>query len=377
MYTRNLQHTTSAILERVQKEYSVLAGDEPVFSLLQLFNFEGFKLDEYCQVFSPHPRMHPLLKDAKDFSEHYGVWLPNAEHYISCAAYLFPDASEDRMGAILQNCAIDFYLNDTVGREVFFHLSAEEQEKASQIKKRLVSIPEDLFNDEDIATPVEMANTAMLTAIRDTSPFSWFREFLRLYSYHIHVAHMDCNAEAMGHIPSVKEYIYNRGHISGMFHTIALIEYGTGQFLDWEWLEAIGASKALKRTHEVVSAIGCLMNDLFSFEKEVIVNTSDSNLVMVILLNDPELSLQTAIERAAVVVRNHLIEFLGLVDYIRVAVNECDHKCPERTAIIAAQLKGLERCVQASWIWQVYTRRYKSECSIFQETRLENVLAAR
>ncbi len=377
MSEKNLQQTASSILESVQKEYSTLTGITPAFSLLELFNFEGFNLETYCQVFSPHPDTPRLVKEARAFGERFGIWLNNAEHYITCATYLFPHATPERMGAILQNCAIDFYLNDTVGREVFPHLSPEEQEKGSKIRERMYHLREDLYVADDQLTPVELANAEMLTYIRDTSSFSWFREFLRLYNYHIHVAHMDCNAATMGRIPTVDEYMYNRGHISGMFHTIALIEYGTGQFLDWEWLNAIGVDGQLKRLYEVVSGIGCLMNDLFSFEKEVIINQSDSNLVMALMLNQPGLLLTDAISAAAAVVRSHLIEFLALTEYVEGEVQQAAKDNPEQLPVMQAHFSGLERCVQASWIWQVYTQRYKSAHSIFNETRLSGVYATR
>ena len=368
MYTPNLQHTTSAILERVQKEYSMLTGDEPVFSLLQLFNFEGFKLEEYCQVFSPHQEMQRLLKETRDFGEHYGIWIPNAEHYISCAAFLFPNAGLDRMRAVMQNLAIDYYLNDTIGRDIFPSLSGEEQEAASQLKDRMFKVREDLYIDEDKATPLELANIEVLAFMNDTSPFGWFREFLRQYAYHIHVTHKDCNINAMGRIASVDEYIDSRCHMAGMHHVISLIEYSEGLFLDWEWLAGIGIDKQLQRLHYVTAAIGGLMNDLFSFEKEVIANRADSNLVMIILYNKPELTLTDAIERAAILVRSLLIEFMGMLEYIK---GEVPH-----SATMTAHFQGLERCVQASWIWQVYTRRYKSASSIFHETRLNDMVGA-
>lgn len=377
MSTKTPQHTTATILERVQKEYSALTGTAPVFSLLDLFNFEGFKLEEYCQVFSPHPQMHQLLKECRDFGQRYGIWLPNAEHYISCALYLFPTAGTDRMRAIMQNLAIDYYLNDTIGRDVFAGLSPEEQTAANALKDRLFRVREDLYIDEEQATQLELANQEVLTFMSSTAPFSWFREFLRLYNYHIHVTHKNCNINAVGRIASVDEYIDSRCHMAGMHHVVSLVEYSDGSFLDWEWLSATGIDRQLQRLHYTTAAIGGLMNDLFSFEKEVIANCADSNLVMIILYNKPELTLAQAIERAAVLVRSLLIEFMGLLEYVRGAVAEHSETHPDNARAMQAHFSGLERCVQASWIWQVYTQRYKSVYSIFRETRLKEVVSAR
>ncbi|GAA0546279.1 terpene synthase family protein [Chitinophaga japonensis] len=374
--SKELQHQTSAILEKVQQAYSTLTGAAPVFSLQELFNFEGFRLDEYCKVFSPHPQIHQLLADARAFGERFGIWLPNAEHYISCAIYLFPNAGVDRMKAIVRNLAIDYFLNDTMGRDIFPRLAPAEQEAASRVKERMFNMAADLFIEEADATPVELANVKVLAFMRDTSPFSWFLEFLRLYSYHIYVAHKDCNINAAGRIASIDEYIDSRCHLSGMHHVISLVEYSEGLFLDWEWLKETGIDKQLQRLHYTTAAIGGLMNDLFSFEKEVIDNQADSNLVMIILHNKPRLSLEGAIRNAAAIVRSQLIEFVGLLDYIKGEVQQYTAVYPEKAAVMEAHFRGLERCVQASWIWQVYTKRYKSEYSIFRETRLDSMLVA-
>ncbi|SEN24648.1 hypothetical protein SAMN04488505_10967 [Chitinophaga rupis] len=367
MFTHNRQQTSAAVLARVQQSYSNLTGAAPRFSLLELFNFEGFNLNDYCQTFSPHPQIKPLLQEARAFGEQYGIWLDNAAHYISCATFLYPNAGLERMRAIVQNLAIDYYLNDTMGRDIFVHLSPAEQEAATQMKKRMYSLREDLYMDEPNATLIEQANVEVLTYIRDTSSMSWFKEFLRLYSWHIYVAHKDCNMNAAGKLASVDEYIDSRCHLSGMHHVVKFIEYSEGLFLDWDWLAERGIHKQLERLHDITAAIGGLMNDLFSFEKEVIRNGADSNLVMVILCNQPALTLEEGIRQAAGIVRNQLIEFLALMDYVKTAV--------QQEPLMLSHLQGLERCVQASWIWQVYTRRYKSADSIFVETRLPGVAA--
>ncbi len=71
-----------------------------------------------------------------------------------------------------------------------------------------------------------------------------------------------------------------------MPHTVALIEYADG-FLDWHVLREIGVSELLNQLNWAVALIGCLMNDIFSFEKEVIDNNCDSNLIASIALNHP------------------------------------------------------------------------------------------
>jgi len=51
----------------------------------------------------------------------------------------------------------------------------------------------------------------------------------------------------------------------------------------------------LRRLQKIAATFGALSNDLFSFEKEVIDHKADSNLVAIIALNNPALSLQETI----------------------------------------------------------------------------------
>lgn len=372
----NVQMMAHARMQKMQKEYAAMmtGGREP-FSLFQLFNHEEFRLDEFCQSFRPHPYSRQLKRVAQEFCEHYDIWLENAEHYVTCAIYLFPTANLYRMNNILKNCTVDFFLNDTMGREVFVHLSPKEQLRSNEIRQRIGSM-EFPFQSMPGAHSIETANAEMMLDIYNTSPAHWFREFKKMYNYHIDVTHLDCNTDSLGHVPTVEEYIEMRGHISGMHHTIQLIEYSDGQFLDWEWMEAAGIKSDMQRLQYVTAAIGCLMNDLFSFEKEVIDNASDSNLLMILALNNPGLPLEEVIVQSAGIVQAFLLEFALLVTRVR---NRSYQQLPadaEMVDKLDAHIGGLERCVQASWMWQVYTKRYKRPNSIWKETQLVPAIAA-
>lgn len=133
--------TPFAVMQKIQQEYaSLMAEGGTCFSLLELFNNEQFRLEEFCLSFRPHAYARQLKRSAKEYGEQYNIWLPDAEHYITCAIYLFPTANLYRMIAILKNCAVDFYLNDTMGREVFAHLNNGEQQAADVIHERMARL---------------------------------------------------------------------------------------------------------------------------------------------------------------------------------------------------------------------------------------------
>jgi len=369
---RNVQNATRVTLERVQQSYAELLKST-TFSLHDLFSHDGLQLNAYCKTFHPHPQSNELKKIAQVFGEEYDIWLENAKYYITCALFLYPTAHFSRMITMTKNLAIGYYLNDTIGREIFGNLTPYQQQQAKNIIRRMSTIGENLELPMKVQ-PVELANVEMLTEIRKNSPKAWFSEFLKFYSYYIGITHKDCTAAALGHIPSVNEYIDMRYHTSGMPHIVLLVEYSDGQFLDWNWLKRVKLSQTMERLHWVTAIFGSLTNDLFSFEKEVIDEGSDSNLLMAIALNEPELTLQEIILKAAGIVRDLLVEYVALVDEIRQQCNELPQSKMLDTLYV--HMAGLERCIQASWMWQVYTQRYKHAESIWAETQLASLAAS-
>lgn len=366
----NVQMMAHARMQKMQKEYAAMMREgTPGFSLLQLFNYDDFKLEEYCRSFRKHPFASSLAKATRSFGEEYNIWLDNAEHYITCAIFLFPDASLDRMLPIVKNLAIDYYLNDTMGREVFDKLSAEQQAIAAAIISRMGK--ETVLDESHPGmAAIEIANRDVLQQMKAASPAGWFHNFLQLYAYHIRVTHRNGNAAELGHIPTVAAYTDLRCHMAGMHHVISLIDYSIGAFTDLDWLERKGVAQRLQRLQYVTAAIGGLMNDLFSFEKEIIDNRADSNLVAVIALNNPSYPLKEVLKGAGDVVQNLLREFMTLLEEVHTVCMDNAISDPREASQLRKHLDGLERCVQASWVWQVHTLRYKRPQSIWLETQL-------
>lgn len=201
-------------------------------SLLRAFSFGDFNLRDYCANFYPHPKKNQLTYQAKSYCDTYGIWLDNAAQYITCAIYLFPSGDETRMKPLLQNCAVDFWLNDTWGRELFAGLNQQEKALARQVIRR-ISTDNGIMNPPADAHPIELATREMMLKFKRNSPSAWYRRFSRLYNYHVKITHKNLNADQLGKVLTVDEYIERRCHISGMLHTLTFLEYAEGQFLNW------------------------------------------------------------------------------------------------------------------------------------------------
>jgi hypothetical protein len=355
-------------LGRMKADYSNLLHAEP-FCLERLFSPEHFYFGEFCKDFRPHAGSEGIKKEAEAFGRSYGTWLENSRHYINVAWYLYPSADPGRVLTITKNLSLGFYLNDVMGRDVFPSLPVGEQLAARRMIENMALVDEGLHLAEG-AHPLEVANVEVLREFQRHSPKSWFSKFLRVYCYHLNITHRNRNAVSLGYIPDLYEYIENRCHYAAVHHLVMWIEFGNGMFLDWDRLAATNFFQKLQRLHWVAAAFPALANDLFSFESEVIDNDCDSNLVSVIALNDPDLSLREAIGQAAAVVRNIVMEIMELLPSIEWEASQLRRSDPDLAQMLAVHLKGISQFVQASWLWQAYSKRYKRPESIWQETRL-------
>ncbi|HEY4111440.1 terpene synthase family protein [Puia sp.] len=362
---QNVRAVTVAAMDRIQNEYARLIGQDFGLSLLEAFDSSAFHLDAYCRDYHPHPQMEEIMRTIIGYGRSAGILLPNAEHYLTCALYLFPDASPEKILLIARNYAVDFYLNDTMGRE--FRSTSEERRRLNEIRARLVERT-DVESVDEAASAAERANLDVLAEIAGTSPGSWFESFLGLYLKHLSVAHKSYDCISLGYIPSIPEYIGIRADISGMPHTVSMIEYSQGNYLDWPMLEATGLAGEMRALAWTVSLIGALMNDVFSFEKEVIDNRSDSNLVAIIVLNNFRMELREAMSVAVTIVRNLLAEYAQTAGVIREKIGRLADV--RQREVLSWYMEGVCKCVQTCWLWQVETRRYKRARSIWRETVL-------
>jgi hypothetical protein len=374
MNMNNVQGISYPLMVRIRQEYEQLVGSGISISMASLLSSSDLDIDTYSNDFTAHSFVSTLSKTAKKFCESYGIWLPGSEHYITCAMFLFPHAPLFRIIPILKNNAIDFYLNDVMGREVYPHLPLEKKIRYNDIRIRMSSHCG--WNEmKDDAEPVELANRETLKEMQYISPSEWFTDFVKLYCHHIDMAHKDCNSYSTNQVVGLEEYMYQRSHISGMPHTVKLIEFSTGSFIHPNELASLRILDEVERLNWVVSLVGCLMNDLFSFEKEVIDKNTDSNLIAVLMSNDTHLSLGDALHKSGAIVCDLLEEYLSITNRIELIISkDLDESYLAIKGKLGEYLSGIKRCVQACWKWQVSTKRYKRPKSIWKETQLNKVL---
>ncbi|AHH17426.1 hypothetical protein NONO_c26340 [Nocardia nova SH22a] len=357
-------------LTEMYEQYQALLERGHRWSLRALFSTADCDIAEYCGDFTPNRFGERACALVEDFCRGHDIWLDNGgAHYNSMTPYLHPRAvTTERMTIIGIYNAILFWLNDTVGREKFGHLTAAEQARALREVDSLCRLFEADHTPPHPAppgsAPIEAAATEFLSILAEHADPAWLRQFRTLTVDHLQPAIRDQNASARRDLLGVAEYIELRNEISGMYPAIALCDFARGVVLPWDRIRDAGLEEDVRVLIRLTAEIGALMNDVFSFEKECIVDRSDFNLIPILLLNTPGSTLTDAVTAAADVVRDRMARFRTLrADVLR----RCEsHADADLTAAIAAYLEDLDQCVQASWVWQCTTARYKGR-SIFVE----------
>lgn len=361
----NEQTMVETALVAMRSEYDTMLEQGERWSLRTLLSTPDRDIEDYCRDFRPNRFGEYALAEVERFCRKHQIWLESGgAHYNSMTPYLHPNAvTADRMTIIGIFNAILFWLNDTVGREKFAHLSEAERSRATHTAKRLRDMLETRSAAVD-PTPEEVATAEFLELLaRDAEPV-WLERFLSSTAEHLRTAIRDQNTDARGGLLSVADYIDLRSEVSGMYPAIAMCEFGRDDYLPWHLIPDEEAAAELRRLQQLTAEIGALMNDMFSFEKECIADGADFNLIPVWLLNTPGATLADAVHGSAAIVRDRLTEFHTL----RERILDRYAGSPDRRAAesVAAHVRDLDGCVQATWAWQNVTPRYKG-VSIFDE----------
>ncbi len=366
IYTQNDEDR----LQHLQREHWEIAHYKPgLFALRNLFSSPELDIMDYCKDFRVNPHAQPSEAEVKTFAQHHGVWVKKGgDHYNNMTAYLHPTPDYERLTLIGKAYAVLFYMNDTIGREKMGHMTAEQIAEVRGIVGRLEvwlktgALPPG-------AGPIERSAYVSSEEIRALADPAWYQAFLVHMKQHFEPSFFDRNARAQGEVMTVHEYIDCRLNVSGMFATIALMEFGDGEYIEWQEVRAFGFYNELKRLQWLCAAIGALMNDLFSFEKEFIVEGSDFNLIPVMTLNNPHWSLEQVVTHAAELVRCYVIEFRDLAEQIEAVCGEQADAHPALVSAIRKHILSLVGSVQATWVWENDTARYKQAQTIFLENQ--------
>ncbi|MEU6708153.1 terpene synthase family protein [Streptomyces wuyuanensis] len=351
----------AARLIQARAEYTALMRLPPRRSLTRILDHGGFSMRAFCSRLTPNPHALEAETRTRSFCRRHGIWLEAlGDHYNSMNAYLYPTATIERLTTTGKHNALAYYLNDTMGRDKHWRLSPAARRSAQRVAAGLIETCDTGCLSRS-PSGAEAAALAILDELRFNSPEYWFSRFLPLWKKHLTLALQDRNAQAVGYVTTLDEYVEERLHISGMLHAIALAEYAQDCYLPPE--NPAPPSTHLLQLTRSCAALGAIANDLFSFEKEFIDEEADHNIIAVILLNRPDLSLAGAIDESAGLLRKYLHAYFT-------AARNLTTSSPATAEEAARYVAATKSIVQATWKWQTDTRRYKRTTSVFRENLL-------
>ncbi|MEU7022968.1 terpene synthase family protein [Streptomyces sp. NPDC046203] len=364
---------------------------EETLSLSDMFDHDGFAIEEYCRDAAPNPHAEASGSDVRRFALRHGIWLAGiSDHVLDMSAYLNPRADLGRLTSIGKTYAINWYLDDTIGREKFAAMSGEERVRAARRRERIIALcraagadhghPGDGYPGDrrpgdgpaatghagdgvDATDSVEEAMLQVLEELRDGSTREWYDRFVGQWTEHVGMMCRDQNARTSGLLPSVEEYTERRIVISGMPHAITFGEFAAGRFLARRALVASGTDALVDRVFHRICAACCLSNDLFSFPRELR-EGCDANAVVVEALHRPRLTLAQAVAAAMDRTRCHTAGFLTAAADLKTTAALLDSR--ELRENLDEFVRATEDSLRATWVWQMRSPRYREIRAAFR-----------
>lgn len=306
-------------------------------------------------------RLNPHAAEAERIAEAYcrdlGIWLPNFQEYTTMPGYLHPDADRECLITIIMIDNFLYYIDDlfTSSRS---NPDEEDDVEMQKIYRNFIPI----LKYGQMPEEEHMLYTSC-KFIRDRviklAPEAWLQRVTDSLVRHLTTSTLSVQAIMVNGVPDIDRYIHLREYDSGMEPTLELLEMEMDAYLPVE-------VKAHPTIHELsvnTMRIGSLMNDLFSYYKEVIVNGQRFNLVQV-LMESRKLSFDEAVHESILMLNNFTDTFLELEQQLPDFGDEdINHR-------VRLYVKGMRNAIIATYHWQMETNRYRSPDSPFPELRV-------
>lgn len=303
-----------------------------------------------------HPQAAEVQRIVEDHCMRLGIMRPNYHEYTTMSSYLFPRTSIERLVAINILMNLLYYIDDVydrhqaTGNENPDHLAQVFKEGIAAFRTGAAST----LNDPVIDVCLELHR--QFSAL--TSP-AWLDRLIHSLLNHLKSTLVDSESVKYEGRLNINEYLALRDHDSGMQPTIDIIEFAEDIFLP----DSLLLHPYLRRMRLATARIGGLLNDLFSYTKEVVALGSDFNLVTV-MMDDLDCTFDEAVHYIVHLLNIYIKDFLDAEKDSPLWID------PAANTMIQKYVQGLRDQVIASWHWQMSTNRYRSPLSPFPELRV-------
>ncbi|MER7578003.1 hypothetical protein [Streptomyces sp. NPDC126514] len=305
-----------------------------------------------------NPRSAEVDRIAEDQCRRLGIWHPKYPHYTTMCYYLYPRASVEQLVPITVFHNLLFYLD-----EVFTSPGEEDVTPATAAAAALMEGALELFcqgTGRAGDRTVHQACRELRTTILGMSPGeSWFARLAGALRSHLRAATDPLDTVMTDGVVDLDKYVAARGSDGGMYTTVEFIEFADCYVLPDDLLRDPGIDELRRCT----ILIGALMNDIFSYHKEVVVGGTRFNLISVI--GERESCGFAEAAHLAVTRINALSDsFTGLAQRVTDLYRGTEH-----ARMVESYLAALLEQNSATYHWQWSTNRYRSREQVFSELR--------
>jgi hypothetical protein len=311
-----------------------------------------------------HPQAEEAERRIEAYCQYLGIKLPHFDEYTTMSSYLFPHAGTERLVVIDVLTNLLYYIDDiySMNRGEQERNNALDSQTMMTIFKNCLDILRKgtLGNGEtpDLREPLYRTMKALHDDMLRLASQAWLDRLVNDLQDHFRYSLLPVEAIMTNGRPDINKYITVREHDSGMRPTIDLLELGFGIFIP----EAVRQHPVISILRTCTIRIGGLMNDIFSYHKEVTKLGSYFNLIAV-YMHGEGLSFDDAVDQAVDFVNGFTETFL---EYEH---NMPDFGDPKLNHDVELYVLGLRDQIIATYHWQMSTNRYRAPDSPFPELR--------
>ncbi len=302
-----------------------------------------------------HPDASTADRIVEDLCTRLGIMRPNYREYTTMSAYLFPRTSVERLVAVNLLMNLLYYIDDVYDRHRAF--GNEDTVRVMQVFQQAIAAFQ-TGATPTLSDPIINVCLELHHHFGALTSQAWLARLIGSLTSHLTSSLVDAETVKHNGRLSINQYLTLRDHDSGMQPTIDIIEFAANIYLPDSLLQ----HAYLQRMRTATARIGGLMNDLFSYAKEVVALGSEFNLISV-MMDDLGCTLDEAIDYAIDLLNTYIKDFEVAEKEMPLWMN------PEHNTMVREYVRGLRDQVIASWHWQLSTNRYRSPLSPFPELR--------
>jgi hypothetical protein len=162
---------------------------------------------------------------------------------------------------------------------------------------------------------------------------------------------------AAGEVPDLACYVRDREFDSAVLTTLDMIEVATGRELPGE----VALDPTIQQMRRVCTRVVAFVNDIVSYQKEVLKHENPNNLLHVLMVNEG-CTLELALSRTVEIVNASVAQFEELRGEIPVWA-------PSVMDAVSEYIEGMECWMRGNLDWSLQSARYCSFDSPFAELR--------